>query len=117
MPEAVSVCLWCCMGRNGVGIGDASVMKPERAYKLVSRYALNKKNRFYLKNTLVNLILLLLLECSIDALSWFKDDTYKTSSNFGSKVYWDLTTERRFQDPRKESLVIHMRDAKKIFDN
>lgn len=81
MPEAVSVCLWCCMGRNGVGIGDASVMKPERAYKLVLRYALNKKNRFYLKNTLVNLILLLLLDCSFGALNWFKDDTDGNSVN------------------------------------
>uniref|UniRef100_A0A0L0NR72 Uncharacterized protein n=1 Tax=Candidozyma auris TaxID=498019 RepID=A0A0L0NR72_CANAR len=51
------------MSRSVVGIGDTSVMKPERAYKLVLRYALNKKNRFYFKNTLVMLILLLLLEC------------------------------------------------------
>ena len=63
MPEAVSVCPWCSMSRSVVGIGDTSVMKPERAYKLVLRYALNKKNRFYFKNTLVMLILLLLLEC------------------------------------------------------
>lgn len=44
MPEAVSVCLWCCMSRNAVGIGDASTIKPERAYKLDLKYAPNEKN-------------------------------------------------------------------------
>ena len=36
----------------------------------------------------MKLILLLLLECSIDALTWFKDDTYENSVNTSFQIFY-----------------------------
>ena len=65
-------------------------MKLERAYRLDLRYAINeKKNSISHQNTLVKLILLLLLECSFDALSWFKDDTDENSVNTSFQDFYN----------------------------